>query len=145
MSGGLFGQALLRETGRPGTDPRPSCCSSFTRRRSPGGRAAFGRSTGPGTLLDVLTRSASRASWTPASGSGPDADRLVVVRDLLVARRARCIGVGVLSGGYGREELERAGAYWVYEDPADLMRHLDEIGVRLVREAEADEAAAASS
>src|SRR5262249_29454569 len=44
--------------------------------------------------------------------------------------RARCLRVGVLSGGYGREELERAGAYRVYEDPEDLMRHLDEIGVR---------------
>ena len=25
-------------------------------------------------------------------------------------------GVGLLSGGYGQEELERAGAYRVYED-----------------------------
>jgi phosphoglycolate phosphatase-like HAD superfamily hydrolase len=38
--------------------------------------------------------------------------------------------VGVLSGGSGLEELERAGAYRVYDDPADLLRHLDEIGVR---------------
>jgi phosphoglycolate phosphatase-like HAD superfamily hydrolase len=37
---------------------------------------------------------------------------------------------GLLSGGYGQEELERAGAYRVYEDPADLLRHLDEVGVR---------------
>ena len=50
--------------------------------------------------------------------------------DLLAAQRARALGIGLLSGGYGREELEKAGAYRVYHDPADLMRHLDEVGVR---------------
>jgi HAD superfamily hydrolase (TIGR01509 family) len=61
------------------------------------------------------------------------ADAVVVgdsVWDLLAARRARALGVGLLSGGYGREELERAGAYRVYEDPADMLAHLDEVGVR---------------
>jgi len=53
------------------------------------------------------------------------------VWDLLAARRAFALSVGLLSGGYGREELERAGAYRVYQDPADLLRHLDEVGVRL--------------
>jgi HAD superfamily hydrolase (TIGR01509 family) len=52
------------------------------------------------------------------------------VWDLLAARRARALGIGLLSGGYGREELERAGAYRVYNDPADLLLHLDEVGVR---------------
>jgi HAD superfamily hydrolase (TIGR01509 family) len=63
----------------------------------------------------------------------PIADSVVVgdsVWDLLAARRARALGVGLLSGGYGKEELERAGAYRVYQDPADLLRHLDEVGVR---------------
>jgi HAD superfamily hydrolase (TIGR01509 family) len=50
--------------------------------------------------------------------------------DLLAAQRAGALGVGVLSGGYGREELERAGAYRVYEDPAALLGHLDELGIR---------------
>ena len=50
------------------------------------------------------------------------------VWDLLAARRA--LGVALLSGGYGQDELERAGAYRVYEDPVDLLRHLDEVGVR---------------
>ena len=50
--------------------------------------------------------------------------------DMLASRRARALGVGLLSGGYGQEELERAGAARVYEDPADLLRHLDEIGTR---------------
>jgi HAD superfamily hydrolase (TIGR01509 family) len=52
------------------------------------------------------------------------------VWDQLAARRARSIGVGLLSGGYGQDELERAGAYRVYEDPAALLAHLDEVGVR---------------
>src|SRR5204863_9971712 len=52
------------------------------------------------------------------------------VWDMLAARRARALGIGLLSGGYGREELERAGAYRVYEDPADLLQHLDEVGGR---------------
>lgn len=53
------------------------------------------------------------------------------VWDMLAARRAFALSAGLLSGGYGREELERAGAYRVYQDPADLLRHLDEVGVRL--------------
>jgi HAD superfamily hydrolase (TIGR01509 family) len=50
--------------------------------------------------------------------------------DLLAARRARALGIGLLSGGYGADELQSAGAYRVYEDPADLLAHLDEVGVR---------------
>ena len=65
---------------------------------------------------------------------GVDIESSVVVGDsvwdLLAARRARALGVGLLSGGYGQDELERAGAYRVYQDPADLLRHLDEVGVR---------------
>jgi HAD superfamily hydrolase (TIGR01509 family) len=60
-------------------------------------------------------------------------DAIVVgdsIWDLLAARRAGALGIGLLSGGYGREELERAGAYRVYADPADLLDHLDEVGVR---------------
>jgi HAD superfamily hydrolase (TIGR01549 family) len=53
------------------------------------------------------------------------------VWDLLAARRAGALGVGLLSGGYGRDELISAGAYRVYDDPADLLVHLDEVGVRL--------------
>jgi len=63
----------------------------------------------------------------------PIGDSVVVgdsIWDLLAAQRARALGVGFLSGGYGREELERAGAYRVYNDPADLLKHLDEVGVR---------------
>jgi HAD superfamily hydrolase (TIGR01509 family) len=52
------------------------------------------------------------------------------VWDLLAAQRARALGVGLLSGGYGEDELMRAGAYRVYQDPGDLLQHLDELGVR---------------
>ena len=50
--------------------------------------------------------------------------------DMLAARRAGGLGVGLLTGGYGREELERASAFRVYDDPGDLLRHADELGVR---------------
>jgi HAD superfamily hydrolase (TIGR01509 family) len=50
--------------------------------------------------------------------------------DLLAARRARALSVGLRSGGYGGDELREAGAYRVYNDPADLLNHLDELGVR---------------
>jgi HAD superfamily hydrolase (TIGR01509 family) len=52
------------------------------------------------------------------------------VWDLLAARRAGALGIGLMSGGYGREELERAGAYRVYADPAEMLARLDELGVR---------------
>jgi HAD superfamily hydrolase (TIGR01509 family) len=91
--------------------------------------------------VPVITRDAvTRAKPDPdlflaaaAALDLPIEDCVVVgdsVWDLLAARRARALGVGLLSGGYGRDELERSGAFRVYEDPADLLRHLDEIGVR---------------
>lgn len=47
--------------------------------------------------------------------------------DLLGARRCHALGLGLKSGGVGEEELQRAGALRVYEDPADLLGHLDEL------------------
>lgn len=52
------------------------------------------------------------------------------VWDLLAAQRAGALGIGLLSGGYGPEELQAAGAYRVYQDPADLLAHIEEAGVR---------------
>ena len=51
------------------------------------------------------------------------------VWDLLAARRAGMLSVGLLSGGYGEDELGRAGALRVYRDAAELYRSLDELGV----------------
>ena len=94
---------------------------------------------GPNAL--VITRDeVHRAKPDPdlflaaASGLGISIHESVVVGDsvwdLLAARRARALGVGLLSGGYGQDELERAGAYRIYQDPVDLLRHLDEVGFR---------------
>jgi len=65
---------------------------------------------------------------------GADITKSIVVGDsvwdLLAAQRARALGIGLLSGGYGEDELARAGAYRVYADPADLLGRLYEVGVR---------------
>ena len=50
--------------------------------------------------------------------------------DMLAAVRARALGVGLLSGGYGADELRQAGAVRVFDDPADLLEHIDEVGGR---------------
>jgi phosphoglycolate phosphatase-like HAD superfamily hydrolase len=51
------------------------------------------------------------------------------VWDLLAARRARMLGIGLLSGGYGEDELYRAGAFRVSRDAEELHRLLDELGL----------------
>jgi HAD superfamily hydrolase (TIGR01509 family) len=50
--------------------------------------------------------------------------------DLLAAQRMKGLGVGLLCGGYAQEELERAGAYRVYDDPGDLLAHIEELGIQ---------------
>jgi phosphoglycolate phosphatase-like HAD superfamily hydrolase len=71
---------------------------------------------------------------TAAARLGVDIrDSLVLgdsIWDMIAAQRARALGVGLLSGGYGEEELARAGAFRVYADPADLLDHIDEIAAR---------------
>ena len=104
-------------------------------------RGAHDRAAGVPDGVPVVTRDqVAHAKPDPdlflaaAEQLGVDIEDSVVVGDsvwdLLAARRARALGVGLLSGGYGEEELARAGAYRVYEDPADLLAHLDEVGVR---------------
>jgi HAD superfamily hydrolase (TIGR01549 family) len=51
------------------------------------------------------------------------------VWDLLAAGRKSALGVGLLSGGYGQEDLERAGAFRVYSDPGDLLMHIEQLGL----------------
>jgi phosphoglycolate phosphatase-like HAD superfamily hydrolase len=69
-----------------------------------------------------------------ASRLGVSIEHTVVVGDsiwdMIAAQRARALGVGLLSGGYGEDELARAGAFRVYQDPADLLDHIDEIAAR---------------
>jgi HAD superfamily hydrolase (TIGR01549 family) len=176
MSGGLFVNALLRETGRQiksneAEQLRQLHSEAYNRqskqiRPLPGARellrhlteekvqyaiATSGRFETAGPTLELLqlpsgtpivTRDQVRfAKPDPhlfleaaARLGAPITNSIVVgdsVWDMLAARRARALGVGLLSGGYGAEELERAGAYRVYQDPADLLYHLDEVGVRL--------------
>lgn len=176
MSGGLFTNMLLRETGldldpdrierlrklhaefylrRSGeVRPLPGACellACLTDAGVPWAIATSGRmetarapleSLGVDFVRDVIiTRDQVRyAKPNPdlflaaAAGLGCDIESASVVGDsiwdMLASRRARALGIGVLSGGYGREELERAGAYRVYDDPEDLLRHIDEVGGR---------------
>ncbi len=51
------------------------------------------------------------------------------VWDLLAAGRKHALGVGLLSGGYGMAELQSAGAFRVYEDAADLLMHIEQLGL----------------
>lgn len=62
----------------------------------------------------------------------PIGDCIVVgdsVWDMLAAGRKSALGVALLSGGYGQEDLERAGAFRVYSDPADLLMHIEQLGL----------------
>jgi HAD superfamily hydrolase (TIGR01509 family) len=51
------------------------------------------------------------------------------VWDLLAARRAGMLSVGLLTGGYGEAELTASGAFRVYRDAEELRESLDELGV----------------
>ena len=60
---------------------------------------------------------------------GIHADRAIAVGDtrwdVEAARRSGLGCIGVLSGGWSREELERAGAIAVYRDVAELLEELE--------------------
>lgn len=66
---------------------------------------------------------------------GVQADACIIVGDAVwdhvAARRAGMLSVGVLTGGYGEEELYHAGAFRVYRHVADLLQNLDELGILL--------------
>jgi HAD superfamily hydrolase (TIGR01509 family) len=70
---------------------------------------------------------AARRLGTSTQGSYVVGDS---IWDMIAAARCGALGIGLLSGGYGRDELERAGALRVYDDPADMLLHLDEIAPR---------------
>lgn len=178
MSGGLFTNILLRETGMEVTPERlerlrRSHAQAYVRLSEggvvqplPGARELLAFLTAQGmpwaiatsgrmetarhnlealgvdpAQVPVITRDLVRhAKPDPdlfeaaAARLGVDIERSLVIGDsiwdMLAAQRARALGVGLLSGGYGREELERSGAFRVYDDPADLLRHIDEVAAR---------------
>ena len=41
------------------------------------------------------------------------------------------LSVGLLSGGYGEDELRAAGAFRVYRDAQELRESLDELGIAI--------------
>lgn len=51
------------------------------------------------------------------------------VWDMLAAGRSKALAVGLLSGGYSQEELERSGAFRVYTNPADMLQHIEDLGI----------------
>jgi HAD superfamily hydrolase (TIGR01549 family) len=178
MSGGLFTNILLRETGLEITEarlerlrvrhaeafnryhaqdavrPLPGArelLAYLTEQRMPWAIATSGRmETAAHNLaalgvdpakVPVVTRDMVRHAKPDPDLFVAAAERLGVdihhslvigdsIWDMLAARRARALGVGLLSGGYGQDELERAGAFRVYDDPADLLRHIDEVAAR---------------
>jgi len=176
MSGGLFTNMLLRETGvdfsveridrlqrlhaaaysRVSRQIRPlpgarALLAALTDAEIPWAIATSGRMETAGPVLETLGVDLSRTpvvtrDQVKFAKPDPDlflaaAERLGVggetatvvgdsVWDMLAARRARSLGIGLLSGGYGMDELERAGAYRVFDDPADMLKHLDEVGGR---------------
>lgn len=178
MSGGLFTNILLRETGLAITEERlerlrgwhaeaynrqaaagairplpgaPELLAYLSAEGIPWAIATSGRmeTAAPNIAalgvdpdkVPVITRDQVRyAKPDPdlfiaaAERLGVDIEHSLVIGDsiwdMLAAQRARSLGVGLLSGGYGREELERSGAFRVYDDPADLLRHVDEVAAR---------------
>jgi|SRR5690606_9169144 len=176
MSGGLFTNMLLRETGveiepnrierlikahreaylRRSGEVRPlpgarELLDYLTDARIPWAIATSGRIETAGAVLSMLgvdPASTPVVTRDMVKYAKPDPDLFLAaaellgqpiesacvvgdsVWDMLAARRAGALGVGLLSGGYGEDELVRASAYRVYEDPADLLKHIDEVGGR---------------
>jgi HAD superfamily hydrolase (TIGR01509 family) len=175
MSGGLFVQALLRETGRSLSAAdieklQQAHAEEYSKQLGsvtalPGARDLLTALTGAGVRWGIATSGYAATARPSLELLGLPADTPIVTRDLvqhakpdpdlflaaaallgvdprhamvvgdsvwdlLAARRAGALGIGLQSGGYGREELERAGAYRVYADPAELLARIDETGVR---------------
>ncbi|GEP08012.1 HAD family hydrolase [Methylobacterium oxalidis] len=176
MSGGLFTNQLLRETGQEIDEVRIARLGrlhaeaygrlSSQIRPLPGARALLANLNEAGIPWAIATSGRMETARVNLAALDVDADHVPVVTrdmvkyakpdpdlflaaaerlgkaietavivgdsiwDMLAARRCRGLGVGLLSGGYGADELERSGAVRVYEDPADLLKHLDEVGGR---------------
>ncbi|HYG88532.1 MAG TPA: HAD family hydrolase [Azospirillum sp.] len=176
MSGGLFANMLLRETGLAISTEllerlRRHHAEAFKKQASrvrplPGARELLAHLTTANIPWAVATSGRIETARAGLESLGIDLDRTPVVTrdqvkyakpdpdlflaaaerlgvpiettivvgdsvwDILAARRARALSIGLLSGGYGQDELERAGAFRVYEDPAALLKHLDEVGGR---------------
>jgi HAD superfamily hydrolase (TIGR01549 family) len=176
MSGGLFTNMLLRETGLDISDERVNRlrrlhAEAYLKRAGkipplPGAKELLAYLTDAKIPWAIATSGRMETARPVIENLGVDFDRVPVVTrdqvkyakpdpdlfleaaerlkvdittscvvgdsiwDMLAARRAGALGIGLLSGGYGREELERSSAYRVFDDPADLLLHIDEVGGR---------------
>jgi HAD superfamily hydrolase (TIGR01549 family) len=176
MSGGLFTNQLLRETGiefdaerlkrlrqihatayrQYATHVRPlpgarRLLSWLTDAGVPWGIATSGRMETAAvnlTALDIDPSAVPIVTRDQVKYGKPDPDLFLAaterlaapieaavvvgdsIWDMLAATRCRALGVGLLSGGYGPGELRQSGAIRIYEDPADLLLHIDEVGGR---------------
>ena len=176
MSGGLFTNQFVRETGIPideerGERLRKGHARAYQRmgdhiRPLPGARDLLAWLTSVGISWAIATSGRLETAGVNLKALGVDPDKAPVVTrdqvkyakpdpdlflaaaaklgapietavvvgdsiwDMLAAARCRALGVGLLSGGYGAEELQKATAFRVYEDPADMLAHIDELGGR---------------
>ncbi len=176
MSGGLFTNQLLRETGLVITEDlinrlRLGHAAAYKRYRDairplPGARELLLWLTDAGIPWAIATSGRMETAAVNLAALGVDPDRTPVVTrdqvryakpdpdlfiaaagrlgapiesavvvgdaiwDMLAAVRARSLGIGLLSGGYGDDELRQAGAMRVFEDPADLLIPIVEVGGR---------------
>ncbi len=93
----------------------------------------------PGKTVVVTGDDVAKAKPSPdvfdsaAKRLGVPVEHCVVVGDsiwdMLAAGRRRALSVGFLSGGYSQAELEQAGAFRVYADPADMLEHIEDVGL----------------
>jgi len=176
MSGGLFTNQLLRETGLEISAERverlrQGHAAAYQRqagriRPLPGARELLAWLTDAGISWAIATSGRMETAAVNLAALGVDPERIPVVTrdqvkyakpdpdlflaaaerlgapietavvigdsvwDMLAAVRCRALGVGLLSGGYGLDELRQSGAFRVYEDPADMLHHIDEVGGR---------------
>src|SRR5918996_417711 len=117
MSGGLLVQALLSETGVHLDADEVERLQTRHAELYTEQEGSIDALPGASTLLAHLTRAG--VPWIIATSGRSGAARPMLAK------------LGLPSGGYGREELERAGAFRVYEDPATMLHHLHELGVRV--------------
>jgi HAD superfamily hydrolase (TIGR01509 family) len=176
MSGGLFTNQLLRETGLEISADRverlrKAHAEGYQRQTTqirplPGARELLSQLSEAGVPWAIATSGRMETAAVNLAALGVDPDQTPVVTrdqvkyakpdpdlflaaakrlgtpietavvvgdsiwDMLAATRCRALGVGLLSGGYGLDELQQSGAFRVYEDPADLLLHIDEVGGR---------------
>jgi len=176
MSGGLFTNQLLRETGIEISAERverlrQAHAAAYRQQATqirplPGARELLNLLSEAGVPWAIATSGRMETAAVNLASLGVDPDRIPVVTrdqvkyakpdpdlflaaaerlgapietavvvgdsiwDMLAAVRCRALGVGLLSGGYGPDELRQSGAFRVYEDPADLLRRIDEVGGR---------------